>query len=581
MELSEVADELYAATPDDFMKLRTAQIAAAKADGDKELAKQIAQLRKPTRSAWLVNLLARRAPDAVTELLEIGNALRDAQQNLDGAELRRLSTARHRAVDALSRQAADLGAEADYTATEAVRQEVRQTLQAALADPEQAELVRRGTLSQAVSYGGFGPFDVIAPAPTSKAAKTRHGEDGETDTAQPDEEAEQAAREAQEAWELARDQLAEAEEEAERTTAEADALADQVDELRQQLQAAEKAEDEARRTARTARKRLDEAAAAERSARQAVPRRRPVTSGARRRVAAEVTGAGGTGDSHGPVAGIGPRRVRTVGVEEELLLIDAASGEPTAVAGAVLLATGRAGSARVPGAIEAELQQQQVEVETAPTERAGRPGRQRPGWRRAADERARSLGARVAALATSPLPVTARAHPVPALPRDERTTSVSRPRNNSPAAATSTSEWPTTTRAWRCWTGSGSGFRCSSPLGQLAVLAGARHRLREFPLPGLDAVPDGRPDRDLRLGCGVRERADASGRLGRAARSGDDLLRRPAVAQVPDGRDPGRRRLPARRGLRRPRRPGPGAGRDGGPGGAARRRATRRRCRPT
>lgn len=265
MELSEVADELYSATPDDFMKLRTAQSAAAKAVGEKELAKQIGQLRKPTRSAWLVNLLARTAPDAVTELLEIGNALREAQHNRDGTELRRLSTARHRAANALSRQAADLGSEADYTATEAVRQEVSQTLQAALADPEQAELVRRGTLSQAVSYGGFGPFELAAPAPAPKAAKSP----ATTTPTKPDEEAEQAAREAQEAWELARDQLAEAEEEAERTTAEADALADQVDELRQQLQAAEKAEDEARRTARTARKRLDEVAAAERSARQA------------------------------------------------------------------------------------------------------------------------------------------------------------------------------------------------------------------------------------------------------------------------------------------------------------------------
>ncbi len=266
MELSEVADELYAGSPDDFMKLRTAQAAAAKADGDKELARQIAQLRKPTRSAWLVNLLARKAPDAVSELLDIGTALRDAQQNLDGAELRRLSTARHRAVDALSRRAADLGAEADYTATEAVRQEVSQTLQAALADPEQAELVQRGTLSQAVTYGGFGPFEITAPAPTRKVAKTASTKDAETETG-PDEE---AAREAREAWELARDHLAEAEEEAERTTAEADKLADQVDELRQQLQAAEKAEDEARRAARTARKRLEEATTAERSARQAV-----------------------------------------------------------------------------------------------------------------------------------------------------------------------------------------------------------------------------------------------------------------------------------------------------------------------
>ncbi len=268
MELSEVADELYAATPDDFMTLRGARIAAAKADGDKELAKQIGQLRKPTRSAWLVNILARKAPDALIELLEIGKALRDAQQNLDGAELRRLSTARHRAVDALSRQSADLGAKADYVATEAVRQEVSQTLQAALADPEQAELVQRGTLSQAVSYGGFGPFELTAPAPPAPKAKAAPKEAADLDVGH-DEAAEQAAREAQEAWALARDQLAEAEEEAERTTSEADALADHVDELRQQLEAAEKAEDEARRTARTARKRLDEVAAAEHSARRA------------------------------------------------------------------------------------------------------------------------------------------------------------------------------------------------------------------------------------------------------------------------------------------------------------------------
>lgn len=99
------------------------------------------------------------------------------------------------------------------------------------------------------------------------------------------------------------------------------------------------------------------------------------------------------------------RRVRTVGVEEELLLIDAASGEPTAVAGAVLSRATRDGSTRVPGAIEAELQQQQVEVETAPTDDLAELADNVRRWRRAADDRAKSLGARVAALATSPLPV--------------------------------------------------------------------------------------------------------------------------------------------------------------------------------
>ncbi len=275
MALDDVADELYAVAPDDFMASRTEQVAAAKAAGDKELAKQIGSLRKPTRSAWLVNLLARDAPTEISELLELGGALREAQQNLDGAELRSLSSSRHKVINGLSRRAAALGGEAGYTATEAVRQEVSQTLQAAMADPEQAELVRRGVLSQAVSYGGFGPFDLAAPAAKKPAEKTaaektptsRRGATSEADDESPEDAAREAAREAAEAaWQQAKDELAGAEAEAEQATVDADALADRVDELRRQLQEAEQAEDDARRSARAARKRVDELTAAERQA---------------------------------------------------------------------------------------------------------------------------------------------------------------------------------------------------------------------------------------------------------------------------------------------------------------------------
>jgi hypothetical protein len=274
----EVAQEIYAAPFEDFLSVRTAQVKEAKAAGDKELARQIGGLRKPTRSAWLVNLLARAAPEDLDELLQIGTALRDAQANLDGAELRRLSTARHRAVDALSRQAAELGAEAGYTATDAVRQEVAQTLSAALADPEQAEAVRHGTLSAAVSYGGFGPFELGAAPPEpvegpesgdAVEAAEAGGESTDAEDQIDEDQIDEAVREAEAAWRRAQEELAEAEEEAERATAEADALADQVDELRSQLEAAEKAESEARRTARSARKQVDELTAAERSARAA------------------------------------------------------------------------------------------------------------------------------------------------------------------------------------------------------------------------------------------------------------------------------------------------------------------------
>lgn len=282
MQLAEVADRLYAANPDDFMSLRTEQVAAAKAAGDKALAKEIGQLRKPTRAAWLVNLLARDAAQELAELLTLGAALREAQQSLDVSELRSLSTARSKAVNALSRRAVELGAAADYAATEAVRQEVSETLQAALADPDQGELVRLGVVSSALSYGGFGPFSLATSTSTSTstsspapAARSTAEPQTDVETAEPQADGEEAAAAAKQeaaraAWQQAQEDLATAEAEADRATANADALADQVDELRRHLSEAEQAETEARRAARQARKRVDELATAERVARAAV-----------------------------------------------------------------------------------------------------------------------------------------------------------------------------------------------------------------------------------------------------------------------------------------------------------------------
>ncbi|MFH8367167.1 glutamate--cysteine ligase [Streptomyces sp. NPDC018031] len=91
--------------------------------------------------------------------------------------------------------------------------------------------------------------------------------------------------------------------------------------------------------------------------------------------------------------------MRSVGVEEELLLVHPETGEPQAVSGAILAAADR------DGAFEAELHREQLEFATEPhtamAELAGEIRR----WRRAAAERAGEVGARVAALATSPLAV--------------------------------------------------------------------------------------------------------------------------------------------------------------------------------
>lgn len=277
MDVAEVAEQLYAAAPEDFTAKRTAEAAAAKKSGDKELAKQIGGLRKPTRAAWLVNLLARSAADDVSGLLDLGAALREAQENLDAADLRTLSRQRNQVVDQLSRQAVALGADADYQATEAVRQEVAQTLQAALADPDTADLVRRGVLAQAVSYGGFGTFDLAAAAGPTRSSPAKRSPSGaaseDTDAAGTADDAEAAERaEAEQAarrklWELAKDALGKAEEDAEQARAEIDTRAEQTAELRRRLAEAEEAENQARDTADAAARRVEELAAAEREAR--------------------------------------------------------------------------------------------------------------------------------------------------------------------------------------------------------------------------------------------------------------------------------------------------------------------------
>src|SRR5690625_1697312 len=58
MDLDAVAEELYDTAPEDLVALRTARAAEATAAGDRELAQQVRALRKPTRSAWIANLVA-------------------------------------------------------------------------------------------------------------------------------------------------------------------------------------------------------------------------------------------------------------------------------------------------------------------------------------------------------------------------------------------------------------------------------------------------------------------------------------------------------------------------------------------
>ena len=267
MDLAAAKNELYAGSPEDFVERRKALVAEARAAKERPLATAIGQLRRPTRSAWLVNLYAREASDDVAELLELGAALQAAQSELAAAELRRLSGERQKILAAATRRAVALGEDRGYAATDAVRQEVAQTLQAALAEPSVAEDVRAGTVTEAHAYGGFGSFGVASPdLPDSVVAPATT----ESDSSPTKENAEEELRAAAELRrQEAEEALGTAAEEAEAATEHADQLADRIESLRNELAEAERAEAAARTQARAARKKVGSLEAEVRAAREA------------------------------------------------------------------------------------------------------------------------------------------------------------------------------------------------------------------------------------------------------------------------------------------------------------------------
>ncbi|MET0966448.1 MAG: hypothetical protein ABWZ02_08640, partial [Nakamurella sp.] len=152
--LQQAIDELFSADPDEFMKRRAELAADAKKSGDAAAGKQITALRKPTRSAFTVNQLARAEPDLIAELVELGEQLRSAEKSVDPKQIRELTRQRRRLVDALTRKAFEVVDES--APSSAVRDEVVSTLTAALADSDIAEQVADGVLVKPARWEGFG-----------------------------------------------------------------------------------------------------------------------------------------------------------------------------------------------------------------------------------------------------------------------------------------------------------------------------------------------------------------------------------------------------------------------------------------
>jgi hypothetical protein len=265
--IGSAADELYALPLASFTAERNARAKSARGAGDRDLAARITALPKPSASASLSNRLVRSDAAALQRVLDLGSAMRAAQQTPDRDRLRELAGERRQLLDRLTAQVA---ASVDKRPASAVLEEFAQTLQAALASEQAAAALRTGRLVRALQANGFDPVDLtgavaaedepgaggVAARPGSggpaSARRIAKAERQSRDTEQRSVDARRAAKEADAAARAAADA-------AERASTDLAGLREELEALRGRLAAAERDLAAAERDSDAARERAESA----------------------------------------------------------------------------------------------------------------------------------------------------------------------------------------------------------------------------------------------------------------------------------------------------------------------------------
>lgn len=242
-DLANIAAELYAKPLDEFTAARNQQ---AKAISDKDLAAQVKALRKPSASAWVLNMMSVHRGSQLSEALALGEAMREAQENLDRSELKKLGQQRQQLISALVKDGTALAKELGHPASASVATEVEQTLRAAMADAGAAGAVQTSRLIRALEATGWeavdlegavgGPFDAGSGAGNGATSGDSAENDDDDD---PADDARAELEDAEERAGAARDALARAQERVEQLNRDREELVNRVKELRKRIRTLE------------------------------------------------------------------------------------------------------------------------------------------------------------------------------------------------------------------------------------------------------------------------------------------------------------------------------------------------------
>jgi hypothetical protein len=175
--VDEEIDRLYGLPLEEFVPERDVLAKQLRVDKRREDANAVKALRKPSVAAWAVNQALRSNPDEKRALLEAGDALRSAQEDLvagrsDAAAVREASEAERQAVGALMTAARGLAREKGFL-SQPVLDRVRETLHAAATDDGARAEVELARVSREHRPAAFGGLEAMAAPPTKRPPAKR------------------------------------------------------------------------------------------------------------------------------------------------------------------------------------------------------------------------------------------------------------------------------------------------------------------------------------------------------------------------------------------------------------------------
>lgn len=158
--------ELMRSRLEDFVAARTEAIRRARQQGNRDLAKRLQALRKPSVVLWALNQAGAVASSDLDELRDAGVRLRDAQEALLRGEqgaaerLQQATQDQRRQVDVLTRRLGMVLEASGHAASQETLRRVGEGLRSASTDDDTWDALHDGRLTEEPEQAGFPMMDV-------------------------------------------------------------------------------------------------------------------------------------------------------------------------------------------------------------------------------------------------------------------------------------------------------------------------------------------------------------------------------------------------------------------------------------